>query len=157
MAEGDPGNAIETTGWLTGLPITVVGTAMNVAKGVADAAAVASATKAGAGFTLSPDEAHSLLERAKRLRDNAMKMRSSAETLTLLTPPAQDPGSVGFNQQAVKTFAAGKDSNERMYEYMVELIGRLEKALGIVHESDGQAAVDVKNVGRGAQSEGIVG
>ncbi|MET9264391.1 hypothetical protein [Amycolatopsis sp. NPDC004079] len=157
MAENDPGKAIETTGWLTGLPITVVGAAMNVAKGVSDAAAVASATQAGAGFTLSPDEARSLLDRAKRLRDNAMKMRSSAEALTLLTPPAQDPGSIGFNQQAVKTFAAGKDSNEQVYGYMVELIGRLEKAMGIVHESDGQAAADVKNVGSGGQGKGIVG
>ncbi|MFE3173534.1 hypothetical protein ACFXPA_19355 [Amycolatopsis sp. NPDC059090] len=148
MAENDPGKAIETTGWLTGLPITVVGAAMNVAKGVSDAAAVASAMKAGAGFTLNPDEAHSLLERARRLRDNAGKMQPSAEALTRLTPPAADPGSAGFNQQAVNAFEAGKSANENMQRYMAELISRLEKALGIVSDSDFQAAADVKSAGK---------
>lgn len=156
MAENDPGQAIETTGWLTGLPITVVGTAMNVAKGVSDAAAVASATNAGAGFTLNPDEARSLLERAKRLRDNAMTMRADAISLTQLTPPAQDPGSNGFNQQAVNAFMAGKDANERMYQYMAELVDRLEKAMGIVGESDGHAAADVKAVGNSGEGKGMI-
>lgn len=157
MAESGPGTAIETTGWLTGLPITVMGTAMNVAQGVSDAAAVASATKAGAGFTLSPDEARSLLERAKRLRENVMKMQPDAQSLTKLTPPSEDPGSMGFNQQAVNTFAAGKESLDAMYQYMTELIGRLEKALGIVSESDSQAAVDVKAVGNSDQGKGLLG
>ncbi|MER6760562.1 MULTISPECIES: hypothetical protein [Amycolatopsis] len=156
MAENDPGKAIETTGWLTGLPITVVGAAMNVAKGVSDAAAVASATKAGAGFTLSPDEARSLLDRAKRLRDNAATMRAEAVSLTQLTPPAQDPGSTGFNQQAVNAFTAGRDANERMYQYMTELIERLEKAMGIVGESDGRAAADVKAVGNSGADKGMI-
>ncbi|MFD2466537.1 hypothetical protein [Amycolatopsis silviterrae] len=155
MAENDPGKALEAAGWLTGLPITVVGTAMNVAKGMSDAAAVASAAKSGAGFTLSPDEARSLLERAKRLRDNLAMMRPKTVSLTQLTPPAQDPGSVGFNQQVVKTFADGKDANDNMHKYMVELIGRLEKALGIVAESDGQAAGDVKAVANDGQSGGL--
>lgn len=157
MAESGPGKAIEAAGWLTGLPITVVGTAMNVAQGVSDAAAVASAAKAGAGFTLSPDEARSLLERAKRLRDNATKMRPDAQALTKLIPPSQDPGSAGFNQQAVNAFTAGNDSLDAMYQYMTELIGRLEKALGIVSESDGQAAADVKAVGNSDQGKGLLG
>ncbi|WP_116206372.1 hypothetical protein [Amycolatopsis circi] len=157
MAENDPRKAIETTGWLTGLPITVVGAAMNVAKGVSDAAAVASATNAGAGFTLSSDEARSLLERAKRLRNNTRVMLPDAEALTRLTPPAADPGSIGFNQQAVKTFGNGKDSLDAMYQYMTELIGRLEKALGIVGESDSQAAADVKTAGNSDQGKGLLG
>lgn len=157
MAETEPGKAIETAGWLTGLPITVVGTAMNVASGVADAAAVASARESGAGFTLSPDEARSLLEKAKRLRANLQVMNLEAEALTRLVPPAQDPGSVGFNQQAVNAFAAGKDANDRMYQYMVELIGRLERALGIVSESDDQAASEVKAVGNSDQGKGLIG
>ncbi|WP_409466736.1 hypothetical protein [Amycolatopsis sp. GA6-003] len=157
MAENGPGKAIETTGWLTGLPITVVGAAMNVAQGVSDAAAVASAVKSGAGFTLSPDEARSLLERAKRLRANVVAMQPDAQALTRLTPPSPDPGSVGFNQQAVTTFTAGKDSLDAMYQYMSELIGRLEKALGIVSESDGQAAADVKAVGNSDQGKGLLG
>lgn len=157
MAETEPGKAIEAAGWLTGLPITVVGAAMNVASGVADAVAVASAAAAGAGFTLSPDEARALLERAKRLRNNLQAMRLDAEALTRLTPPAQDPGSIGFNQQAVSTFMAGKDANDRMHQYMVELIGRLEKALGIVSESDGQAASDVKAVSNSDQGKGLIG
>ncbi|MFD2473062.1 hypothetical protein [Amycolatopsis silviterrae] len=128
---------------------------MNVAKGVSDAAAVASATKAGAGFTLSQDEARSLLERARRLRDNAGKMQASAEALTRLTPPAADPGSVGFNQQAVNAFEAGKSANENLHRYMTELISRLEKALGIVGDSDSQAAADVKTAGKSEQSGGL--
>ncbi|WP_134668769.1 hypothetical protein [Amycolatopsis sp. CFH S0078] len=156
MVESAPGQAIETTRWLTGLPITVVGAAMNVAQGVSDAAAVASATKAGAGFTLSPDEARSLLERAKRLRDNAGAMRAEAISLTQLTPPAQDPGSTGFNQQAVNAFTAGKDANERMYQYMTELVDRLEKAMGIVRESDGHAATDVKAIGNSGEDKEMI-
>ncbi|ATY09620.1 hypothetical protein CU254_03430 [Amycolatopsis sp. AA4] len=157
MVESGPGQDIETTGWLTGLPIAVVGTAMNVAQGMSDAAAVASATKAGAGFTLSRDEAQSLLERAKRLQRNARGMIPNAEVLTRLTPPASDPGSTGFNQQAVKTFANGKDSLEAMYQYMTELVDRLEKALGIVSESDSQAAADVKTAGNSDQGKGLLG
>lgn len=157
MAEDGLGKAMETTGWLTGLPITVVGTAMNVAQGVSDAVAVASATKAGAGFTLSPDEARSLLERAKRLRENVAKMQADAQALARLTPPSPDPGSVGFNQQAVTTFSAGRDSLNAMDQYMAELIGRLEKALGIVSESDSHAAADVKAVGETEQGKGLLG
>ncbi|MBB1157593.1 hypothetical protein [Amycolatopsis dendrobii] len=157
MAENDPESAIETTGWLTGLPITVVGAAMNVAKGVSDAAAVASATKAGAGFTLNRDEAQSLLERAKRLQHNTRMMIPDAEVLTRLTPPAADPGSTGFNQQAVKAFGSGKESLEAMHQYMAELIDRLEKALGIVGESDSQAAADVKTAANSDQGKGILG
>ena len=91
--------------------------------------------------------ARSLLERAKRLRDNSAGMQANAELLTRLTPPAQDPGSVGFNQQAVATFAGGRDANDRMHQYMVELVNRLNRALGIVSDSDSQAAADVNNVG----------
>ncbi len=157
MAEDGPGKAIETAGWLTGLPITVVGAAMNVAQGASDAAAVASATKTGAGFTLSRDEAQSLLERAKRLRSNTRAMTPDAVSLTQLTPPAEDPGSVGFNQQAVKTFGDGKDSLEAVIQYMTELIDRLEKALGIIGESDDQAAADVKTAGNSDQGKGLLG
>ncbi|SFQ35911.1 hypothetical protein [Amycolatopsis rubida] len=157
MAENGLGKAIETTGWLTGLPITVVGTALNVAQGVSDAAVVASATKTGAGFTLSPDEARSLLDRAKRLRENVAKMQPDAQALARLTPPSPDPGSAGFNQQAVTTFSTGRDSLDAMLRYVTELIGRLEKALGIVSESDGQAAVDVKAVGNSEQGKGLLG
>ncbi|MYW90561.1 hypothetical protein G3I59_07990 [Amycolatopsis rubida] len=157
MVESDPGQVTETTGWLTGLPITVVGAAMNVAKGVSDAAAVASATKAGAGLTLNRDEAQSLLERAKRLQHSTRAMIPDAEALTRLTPPAADPGSTGFNQQAVKTFENGKESLEATHQYMAELIGRLEKALGIVGESDSQAAADVKTAGNSDEGKGILG
>lgn len=107
MAENDPGSAIETTGWLTGLPITVMGAAMNVAKGVSDAAAVASATKAGAGFTLNRDEAQSLLERAKRLQHNTRMMIPDAEVLTRLTPCGG-----GSGQYRIQS-AGGKGLRER--------------------------------------------
>ncbi|WP_154676308.1 hypothetical protein [Amycolatopsis benzoatilytica] len=157
MAEGVLGKTSEAAGWLTGLQFNVVGVAAAAQKTLSDAADVAAATKAGAGFTLSPDEARSLLERARRLRDNTIRMKTNAESLTMLTPPAQDPGSIGFNQQAVGTFAAGKDSNERMHDYMVELIGRLETAMGIVQESDGQAASDMARAGKTGPGSGIVG
>lgn len=40
---------------------------------------------------------------------------------------------------------------------MAELIDRLEKALGIVGESDSQAAADVKTAANSDQGKGILG
>jgi hypothetical protein len=106
---------------------------------------------------MNRDEAQSVLTRAKRVLDNTKAMSPGAERLTRLTPPAADPSSTGFNQQAVSSFTAGRQALDTTYQYMSDLVGRLEKALGIVSESDDQAAAAVKTVGNSDQDKGLAG
>ena len=140
-----------SSGWLTGLSFTI----MDGSGGGGAASGGGAPAPSGPGFTLSRDEAQGLLTKAKRVLDNTLSMRPGAERLTRLTPPAADPGSTGFNQQAVNSFTAGQQALDTTYQYMSELVSRLEKALGIVNESDDQAAAAVKTVGNGDQGKGL--
>ncbi|WP_329068983.1 hypothetical protein [Amycolatopsis sp. NBC_01480] len=142
-----------SSSWLTGLNLTI----MDGSGGGGAASGGGAPAPSGPGFTMNRDEAHSLLTKAKRVRDNTQAMRPAAEQLTRLTPPAADPGSTGFNQQAVGSFTAGQQALDTTYQYMSDLVGRLEKALGIVGESDDQAAAGVKTVGNSDQGKGLAG
>ncbi|GAA3561801.1 hypothetical protein GCM10022222_51980 [Amycolatopsis ultiminotia] len=109
----------------------------------------------GPGFTMNRDEAQRMLTVAKRMRENVQALQPDAESLTRLTPPADEPGSNGFNQKIVDSFTAGKQAHDTMFSYASELINRLEKALGIVNASDDQAAADVNTAGDKGEGKGF--
>ncbi|MEU4670007.1 hypothetical protein AB0F91_18960 [Amycolatopsis sp. NPDC023774] len=143
--------------WLTGLNFTITGD--QPAGGGASGGAAAA--PAGPGFSLSPDEARSMLTVAKRVRDQLRDMRIKANRLTALSPPADEPGSTGYNKllvgdgQSTGAFGYGNESVKREYAYAAELVDRLEKALGITESADEQAGTDIKNAGSQEQGKGL--
>lgn len=121
------------------------------------------AAPSGQGFAMSTDEARSMLTIAKRLRDKYQGMLPTAEGLTRLTSPADEPGSNSYNKLLVDAgpppgaFAAGADQVKQEYAYADELVARLEQALGITEASDEQAGSDVKNATSGDEGKGFAG
>ncbi|WP_344869443.1 hypothetical protein [Amycolatopsis ultiminotia] len=112
---------------------------------------------------MSTDEARNMLTVAKRLRDKYQGMLPTAQSLTQLTSPADEPGSNGYNKLLVDAgpppgaFAAGESQVKQEYAYADELVKRLEQALGITETSDEQAGTDVKNATSGNESKGFAG
>ncbi|MFF0147376.1 hypothetical protein [Amycolatopsis sulphurea] len=88
-------------------------------------------------------------------------MGIDAEALTRLRPPADEPGSNGYNKLLVGdgqnrgAFGSGADQVKLYRDYIAELVARLEKALGITEASDDQAGVDVKRVSSEGEGKGF--
>lgn len=105
----------------------------------------------GQGFSLSHDEAMSMLNLARGIRDDLAKMIPKAERLTHLNPPAEDPASKGYNAllsgsgAGASAFGHGLGHIQRERDYVSTLIERLEKALHITQSSDDDAAGAVQN------------
>ncbi|MBB1157690.1 MULTISPECIES: hypothetical protein [Amycolatopsis] len=115
----------------------------------------------GPGFTMSRDDARSMLNLAKQAREQFNEMRQIANSLTRLAPPADEFASNSYNSnlvgdgQSTGAFGAGLANVERMHRYADELVRKLEKALGITESSDEAAAKDVKTAG--TRPEGLAG
>ncbi|MGW4394558.1 hypothetical protein ACWEHA_04655 [Amycolatopsis nivea] len=75
----------------------------------------------GPGFTMSRDDARSMLALAKHAREQFAEMRQLANNLTRLTPPADEIASNSYNSnlvgdgQAPGAFGAGLANVKRMY------------------------------------------
>jgi hypothetical protein len=102
------------------------------------------------GFSLSRAEAESMLAQAKRTADDVLAMRPNAEKLTRMKVPADDIASHGYNASWVGNgqgnpgaggYALGHVNKE--YQYLTELVQRLERALGITADTDQQAGTDI--------------
>jgi len=117
----------------------------------------------GPGFTMSPNDARSMLNLAKQARDQFGEMRRHAQILVRTTSPADEPASNNYNAKLVGdgksggAFSSGLANTQRMYAYADELVNKLEKALGITHAADESAAGDIKNTGSGPQPTGLAG
>ncbi|MEV4596060.1 hypothetical protein AB0K15_01500 [Amycolatopsis sp. NPDC049253] len=158
-------------GWLTGLDFAITdapaaggGAAGGGAAGGGGAGgggAMPNSGEGGGRFSLSREEAQSMLTVAKRVRDQLQDMTAKAVVLTQLTPPADDPASASYNNlmvgagQGTGAFSEGSSQVERERAYASELVTRLEKALGITESTDEQAASDVKTAGAGNQDKGF--
>ena len=97
-----------------------------------------------------------MLTQAKRIRDDVYHLIPNAEKLTRMKAPADEIASNAYNAAHVgkgqgDTGAAGYGVGHvrKEYNYLRELVGRLERALGITAESDQQAGTDVKSAGGG--------
>lgn len=86
-----------------------------------------------------------MLKNAEDLRITIQQQRDAAQVLSQATPPAPEPASTG-----AVTGPNGVNETGRFYQghldyqynYLSELITRLQKALGIVQAADRQAAAD---------------
>ncbi|PFG47100.1 hypothetical protein ATK36_2119 [Amycolatopsis sulphurea] len=119
------------------------------------------AAPAGPGFSLSSADAWSMLNQARSMYHDILRMGPHATALTKLTPPADEPGSNGYNKLLVGdgqnrgAFGSGADQVKLYRDYIAELVARLEKALGITEASDDQAGVDVKRVSSEGEGKGF--
>ncbi|HWD07331.1 MAG TPA: hypothetical protein VG674_33325 [Amycolatopsis sp.] len=155
--------AASEPGWLTGLNFTLTDAPTGAAALTGGGAMPNSGGGGGAGgsFSLSTEEARSMLTTAKRVRDQLLVMRRKANGLLQLRPPTDDPGSAGYNNALVGggsgsgAFNHGNDAVEREYRYAAELVSRLEQALGITEASDSQAGADVQNATSAQRDQGF--
>lgn len=104
------------------------------------------------GFSLDRDEAQTMLTQAKAIRDDIWNLKPKAEALTKMKAPADEIASNAYNMAHVgngqgNPGAAGYGAGhiQKEYDYLTELVGRLERALGMTDDSDQQAGTDVKN------------
>lgn len=138
--------------WLTGVGFSVsddkpdyVQTALTTGDAVA-------APPTGPGFSLNKDEAEAMLTQAKQVLIEMGTLKTQAEQLRQITPPAADPASTSYNVRLASqgggqagAFDFGADHVQIEITYLSELVHRLERALGKTEESDAQASTDVKN------------
>ena len=135
--------------WLEGLSFSITD---QQPAGGGGGASGGGAAPSGPGFAMSTDEARNMLVVAKRFRDKYRDMRRKAGRTLQMNPPADEPGSNGYNNLMVGedhdsgVLGSGRDQIELAYSYATELVSRLEQALGVTESSDEQAAADVKNV-----------
>ncbi|SEF28138.1 hypothetical protein SAMN05421837_10429 [Amycolatopsis pretoriensis] len=99
----------------------------------------------GQGFAMSSSEMRAMLKKAMDVRISIQQQRDAAQVLSQATPPAQEPAStaavVGPNgvNESGRYYQGHLDYQ---YNYLSELITRLQKALGMVEAADQQAASD---------------
>lgn len=136
------------SGWLSDVNFWIkddVSAPGSAAASVAGGVVGAVAGSSGQGFSLTRDEAENLLRQVEGVLNDINSMVRSAEKLTRVTPPAQDPASVTFNAQLVGNgqdagaFGYGLGHLQRERAYLTELANRLNEALGKITKSD-QAA-----------------
>ncbi|MFE3177172.1 hypothetical protein ACFXPA_32720 [Amycolatopsis sp. NPDC059090] len=107
----------------------------------------------GPGFTMSRDDARSMLNLARQARKQFGGMRNHAMYLARLTPPADEPASNDYNRRLTGdgsqegAFRAGLANVDLMRGYANELVRKLEQALEITESSDETAAAEVKAAG----------
>ncbi|RJQ82185.1 hypothetical protein [Amycolatopsis panacis] len=102
-----------------------------------------------------------MLDQARSMHSDIANMGPEATALTQLRPPADDPGSNGYNKLLVGdgqnrgAFGEGAYQVKLYRDYLAELVARLEKALGITEASDAQASADVRNVSSEGEGKGF--
>ncbi|TWH20622.1 hypothetical protein [Prauserella rugosa] len=95
------------------------------------------------------ETAEGLVAKADWIVDQLEEQATIARELTSTQPPAEDPGSVHFNNVAVRMFELGADNVKAQWEHARAIAEKLRKALNVYKESDEQAGTDVKNAGGG--------
>ncbi|WP_439385103.1 hypothetical protein [Amycolatopsis lexingtonensis] len=103
----------------------------------------------GQGFAMSSADMRATLEKAKTQRDALSEQLRTARYLMMATPPAEEPVS-----QAAVNGPNGVNEAGAYYEghlnyqfnYLTELIRRLQQALGITEAADQQAADSTKTI-----------
>jgi hypothetical protein len=143
-------------GWLSDVGFWIKGAGQAVTSNASAFAAGITGPAPTQGFSLNRDEALNMLTQAKRIREDVRPLISDAEKMTKMKPPADEIASNAYNAAHVGNgqgdpgaagYGAGHVRKE--YDYLTELVGRLERALGITAESDQQAGTDVKSAGGG--------
>ncbi|MFB9684754.1 hypothetical protein [Amycolatopsis plumensis] len=103
----------------------------------------------GQGFAMSADEMRAMLKKAQTQRDELSEQLRLARYLMMATPPAEEPvsqaavnGPNGVNEAGA--YYGGH--LQYQFNYLTELIGRMQQALGITQAADQQAADSTKTI-----------
>lgn len=104
----------------------------------------------GQGFSMSTDEMRSLLTKAEALRETISGQFQNALRLSQAKPPADEPASVNAVNAANGVNETGRYYRGHLqfqFDYLSELIVRMKQALGIIKETEQQAADTTKTIG----------
>lgn len=130
--------------WLAGVDVEIQ-----------DSVGAQGATASGAGFSLSPGEANAILAQALGALDKLQQVQRQAEILKQVSPAADDPASVAYNARLASGHGvfdvAGRHINAEA-DYLNELIRKIQAALGMIGDRDGEAAQEI-----GLPSGGVAG
>ncbi|MEU4518453.1 hypothetical protein AB0F52_06990 [Amycolatopsis sp. NPDC024027] len=103
----------------------------------------------GQGFAMSSDEMRAMLEKAKTQREVLAEQLRKARYLMQARPPAEEPvsqaavnGPNGINEAG----AYYEGHLHYQFNYLTELIQKLQQALGITQAADQQAADSTKTI-----------
>lgn len=146
--------------WLTGLDFVITDAPAGGGAAPGGGAVPNGGPPPGGRFSLSREEAQSMLTVAQRVRDSLQMMNRTAQGLLQVRPPTDDPGSAGYNQLLVGNggggaFNKGAEQVNRELTYSIQLVKKLQDALGITVAADAASANAVKNAASGNQSEGL--
>ncbi|MEU8632509.1 hypothetical protein AB0C38_10100 [Amycolatopsis sp. NPDC048633] len=130
--------------WLAGVDVNV-----------RDSVGAEGATASGAGFSLSPGEAKTVLTQALNARDKLQQLQRQTEILRQVSPAAHDPASIAYNARLASGHgvfdAAGAHVNAEA-AYLNELIAKIQVALSRVGDRDGEVAREL-----GSPNGGVTG
>lgn len=113
----------------------------------------------GQGFSLSREEAEEALREFKGIYDDLVRMEAQARQLREMRPAAEDPASLAFHETVVGgaagpgAFGYGHGHVLKEIEFFGRLVARLEKALGLVTESDQDADRQISSAGGSLSGE----
>ncbi|WP_086676658.1 hypothetical protein [Amycolatopsis pretoriensis] len=113
------------------------------------------ATASGAGFSLSPGEAKTILAQALNALDQLQQLQRQTEILKQVSPAAHDPASIAYNARLVSghgVFDAAGDHVNAEAKYLHELIAKIQVALRQIGDRDGEAAREL-----GSPNGGVAG
>ncbi|SFO98851.1 hypothetical protein SAMN05421810_101607 [Amycolatopsis arida] len=151
----------ETGSWLSDVTFWVDGKASSPATGGGGSGGADTGGGGGGGFSLTRDEAESLLRECRGILDDLRACEERAAGLTRMGPPAQDPASVALNKAFVGdgsdpgAFGYGHGHIKKEIAYLEELIDRLRRALNDIDDADDVAARQVGRAG-GNSEEGYI-
>ncbi|AXB45557.1 hypothetical protein [Amycolatopsis albispora] len=99
------------------------------------------------GFAMSRSEMINVLTEAKQLRVLVDKQIMGTQPLSRITPPGRDPASERYVAAANATGFNYLNHLRLQSKYLGDLIGKLNKALGNVEETDANAAAAARKAG----------
>ncbi|QFU85863.1 hypothetical protein [Amycolatopsis sp. YIM 10] len=99
------------------------------------------------GFAMSRSEMINVLTEAKQLRVQVDTQIMSTAPLSRITPPGRDPASERYVAAANATGVNYINHLRLQSKYLGDLIGKLNKALGNVEETDANSAAAARKAG----------
>ncbi|EID54763.1 hypothetical protein [Saccharomonospora xinjiangensis] len=140
-------------GWLSDVTFWVDGVPSGGTAPSGGGGAVPPPPSGGQGFSLSREEAEEALREFKGIYDDLVRMEAQARQLREMRPAAEDPASLAFHETIVGgaagpgAFGYGHGHVLKEIEFFGRLVARLEKALGLVTESDEEANQQISSAG----------
>lgn len=142
----DQSSAIKTTGQT----VAAVGVAPDVTASGPASSAITSGGGSAGEIRMSREEMEDTLKRAQNLLTDISNQITPASFLTRMQAPASDPASVGSANTANDAGDYYVGHLRRQQAYLQVVIDKMQKALGIVVETDDQQGTAIQNTAGGS-------